>query len=105
MRIEKTMWLALLIGAVALAVSSMAVGAAFSSRKIKLERDDVYYDSVNDAGDNANFLFSYHVPLRDRHGNLTGKQVLCLVYKDHTKDGSMGGMSCDFSHVTPYTGG
>lgn len=62
------------------------------SRKEKLPRDEVYYDITNDAGDQGNFAFSFHYPDPDH----PGKKILCIVYKDHSKQGVSGGESCDF---------
>lgn len=70
--------------------AGVAIGKTLDSRKVKLPRDDVYYDIVNDAGDGGNFMLQIHVPVPG------GKKVYCLIYKDHTNDGTMGGMSCDW---------
>lgn len=69
--------------------ASVAYGA---SRMLKLNRNDVYYEIVNDNGDFGNYFESYWVPLQ------SGKRVYCVVYSDKIGDGGGAGMSCDWGN-------
>jgi len=70
-----------------------AAAHALSPQKKKLNRDDVYYEIQNDAGDHGNYIETYHLP--DGHGGT----VYCIVYSDKIGDGGGAGLSCDWNHT------
>jgi hypothetical protein len=93
-RHAKFMFIALavifVLGFIIVAVARAGVQGA---HKQKLNRDDIYYEIVNDGDDHGNYVETYHVP------NDRGGKVYCVVYSDKIGDGGGAGIDCDWAHA------
>jgi len=88
-------WAFIALGVVfllACVVVATARAGMLDGRKEKLDRDDVYYEIVNDNNDHGNYIETYHLP------NGRGGKVYCIVYSDQMKGGGGAGIDCDWGH-------
>ena len=79
-----------------LIITNVAFGSTAhqqGAHKQKLNRDDIYYEIVNDGDDHGNYIETYHVP------NGRGGKVYCVVYSDKIGDGGGAGIDCDWAHA------
>ena len=77
---------------IAVVMAAVASAAVLDGRKEKLNRDDTYYEIVNDNNDHGNYIETYHLP------NGRGGKVYCIVYSDQMKGGGGAGIDCDWGH-------